>query len=148
VTKSHKAIIITLAAVALFLLFWDASSNYFSGIYYRPDTCEQLFRREVILIDKASKECAIAGKPFPTLDGLVAQGLLTLPQDRYENTGGYPINPRDLRGTLYSIYHPHIAYARRVIVTSTKGKCKNGNTLVASSLNSPRELWFESRLTH
>ncbi len=116
---------------------------------FRPSvTCEKVYWWEVRLIDEALKACALADKPFPTLDELVAQGLYTLPQDRKEWGGSYPIDPRDLRVKLYSIYHPHIAYARRVIVTSTKGACKNGNTLVASSLNSPRELWFESRLTH
>ena len=146
-TPAAKAISVTLATTAVLIMLHNLILCSLSP-FQRSVTCEKIYKREVMLIDKALKECALADRPFPTLDELVALKLYTLPQDRQESTSGYPIDPRDLRVKLYSIYHPHIAYARRVIVTSTKDKCKNGNTLVVSSHQGPKVLWFESRLTH
>ena len=148
VSKPQKAIFITLAGFALFLLFWHASSNFFCCLTYRPVTCERLYWREVMTIDKALDKYMMADKPFPTLDEMVADGSYTLPQDRKIVEDGYPIDPRDLSVKLFRKNHSPVAYAYKVIISSTKGKCKKGNTLVVSRSQDPGIIWFDRQSAH
>ena len=128
-----KAILIILGLIIIYSTWVIVKERFFRLPDIKkasPYTCEMVYRGESNGIIRAIKEYSKTGKLIPTLDELVAEGLYTLPQNKELIREDYPINPHDLRVKLIFSDRPDSKYIYKIVVTSTKGKCKSGKTYI------------------
>ena len=105
--------------------------------------CETMYREEVRRIKTAVVQYAGTGKPVPTLDTLVADGMYTLPQDRkYKSPYRSTVKMQNMRVKLIISNEPYKLEPFKIILTSTKGRCPRGKTLLINSWDDSGE-WME-----